>query len=163
MRYRPRAALVDDEQTSREPVTAPDQHLREIVRLLRHIRFPEDAFRLWIPPVSSDLRGNSRAHWRTIHRLRKELKTFTALMVRSELAKRGEAAPEWTWAVVQSTWTWPNLRGMSDPDNLLTGLKSVFDGLQAGGLIGDDRNLVHLPPVQIVGGRSGVLLKAWGE
>ena len=155
--------MVDDEQASREPVTAPDQHIREIVRLLRHIRFPPDAFELWIPNVPSEIRGNTRCHWRVRHKLRKELREFTVLMTRSELAKRGEERPQWSWAVAQSYWTWPNLRSMSDPDNLLHGLKACWDGMQQAGLFVDDRNMVHLPCIQAVGGRPGVKIKVWGE
>ncbi|MCX5671210.1 MAG: RusA family crossover junction endodeoxyribonuclease [Planctomycetota bacterium] len=37
-----------------------------------------------------------------------------------------------------------------DPDNLLGSLKAAIDGLVDGGVIGDDRDFIHMPVEQYV-------------
>ena len=59
----------------------------------------------------------------------------------------GTARPQWKTAQVQVTWFSKTAR-LIDRDNILGYLKSAFDGLTDAGLLADDRDITHLPPVR---------------
>ena len=50
-------------------------------------------------------------------------------------------------ATIQMTFFHRTAR-KQDPDNLLASMKAAIDGLVDGGVLTDDRDLTHLPPVQ---------------
>lgn len=55
--------------------------------------------------------------------------------------------PGWKEAQIRVTWFSKTAR-VIDRDNILAYLKSAFDGLTDAGILADDRDVTHLPPIR---------------
>ena len=64
--------------------------------------------------------------------------------------ERFPGKPRLTEAVVHVTWYHADRRTLLDPDNAQAACKALWDGLQDGGLLADDKALTHLPISQVV-------------
>lgn len=65
----------------------------------------------------------------------------------------------WQWAAVAAHWFYGGKkRKVRDPDNLTAFAKAAIDSLTLGGVMSDDRELIHLPPLQTIdkAGRSEI-------
>lgn len=112
---------------------------------------------LRLPP--SSLRGNSRSHWAKRHRDFKKLK----LEVVAEILSQGIKEIAWKKANTSAIFYFADRRGkQNDPDNLSSSLKAVWDGLQAAGVIDNDRNLDHWPiQIGIDHDRPRLVISIW--
>ncbi len=63
---------------------------------------------------------------------------------------RGGSKPRWHAAKVLVTIYHSQASYRLDPDNALGWMKTVFDGLTDAGIFDDDRQLTHLPIIQVV-------------
>ena len=76
--------------------------------------------------------------------------------------------PRFRSAILEMTFEIPRpTRGRAqrhDPDNLIAWAKSAVDALTDGGILADDREVVYLPPIQILGtdvGRLGIVIREY--
>ena len=81
---------------------------------------------LWVPP--KEVRGNSRAHWRTKHKKNQLLK----LSGLEQALISGE-----TFQKARITYTWFKA-GVGDVNNFAIGMKGFEDGLVEGNMFKDD-------------------------
>lgn len=73
----------------------------------------------------------------------------------------GRSRPKWTEATARVTFYFAR-PGRRDRDNLISSLKSAFDGLVDAGLLVDDENLIVLPPKREVdASRPRVEIEVW--
>ena len=84
---------------------------------------------------------NARAHWGAISRAKRTLKQTTRLVAKSRWTQ-GEPMQK---ARVFVTWESATHQA-PDPDNIIACLKGAFDGLEAAGIIENDRDLIPMPP-----------------
>jgi len=81
---------------------------------------------LWIPPP--EVRGNSRAHWRT--------KYDKNLLLKQSGVEQTLICPE-TFQKARITYIWYKA-GVGDVDNFAIGMKGFLDGLVLGNMFRDD-------------------------
>jgi len=97
-----------------------------------------------LPLPPRQLQPNARPHWTAkagaVKRYR-QIAWLSALAVRPRQAM--------LTARVTAKFYFADRR-QRDPDNLLASLKAGFDGLVDGGVIGDDRDFIHMPIEQYV-------------
>lgn len=74
--------------------------------------------------------------------------------------------PRFRSAILELTFEIPRpTRGRAqrhDPDNLIAWAKTAIDAMTDGGILADDRDVVYLPPVQVLGtdvGRLGIVVR----
>ena len=89
-----------------------------------------------MPP--KEIRGNSRAHWRTVRRINRERREDTKLLA---LVTVQEADKTLTITPIESRvlisyefYHWKPI----DLDNLIFGMKSTLDGIVDSGVVSDD-------------------------
>ena len=89
-----------------------------------------------LPPHA--VKPNARSHWRVkakaVKRYRRD--AWGAVVV----ALKGAQAPMWLKAKAHISAFYPTLQ-RPDPDNLVSSLKAVFDGLADAGIVANDRDL----------------------
>jgi len=89
-----------------------------------------------MPPAQ--IRGNSRAHWRTVRRInreRREAAKFLALEVAQGIDKTVDVTPiESRVLISYEFYHWKPI----DLDNLIFGMKATLDGIVDSGLVSDD-------------------------
>ena len=98
-----------------------------------------------LPLPPRELSPNRRVglHYRTRAKLVKEYRESVGWFCKGK--NRGEPLER---ASIQVTAWLRDKRSVLDGDNCLAWLKSLFDGLQDGGVLATDRNVIHYPPIQ---------------
>jgi hypothetical protein len=98
-----------------------------------------------LPPKMTHPNGRTTNHIAKAGQINKQ-KSDACFAARKAMKKAKFAGPMKA-AFIQSHW---RVGGQNDQDNLIGWLKATYDGIVLAGLIGDDKNVTHLPPVQFV-------------
>lgn len=96
------------------------------------------------PNARPSMRGKMHAK-----KLQRQDAWLAAVAAMNEL---GVKPPRWTHATALATFHFPGNRAKPhDLDNLAAWAKATWDGLVTAGVLADDRGLVPLRPVQLIG------------
>lgn len=116
-----------------------------------------------LPPKS--LHPNARAHWRVKAKDKTTYCLDATFLVKQYVRKNFGRPPMFKEVVIALTYVFekkPHSK-KHDPDNLISWAKTPIDCLTAGGLLEDDRDVIYLPPKQVlkVGVQSALEFVFW--
>ena len=98
-----------------------------------------------LPPAA--LSPNARVHWRTFAKAKRLHRSSAKLACMAAGVRHGKDGWPVDRATIQATFYHATAR-KQDPDNLIAMMISATNGLIDGGVLTDDRDVTHLPPVQ---------------
>lgn len=115
-----------------------------------------------LPP--SALHPNARAGWAERAAARSRYRKTSGEYAFGWALEHYGSRPRFRSAILELTFEIPRpTRGRAqrhDPDNLIAWAKAAIDAMTDGGILADDRDVVYLPPQQILGTDAGRLLVA---
>lgn len=98
-----------------------------------------------LPPKILQPNRSKGMHWRPINAARKKYRSAAMLTVLAHDWAKGSV--KFKCATVAVAFFVKDRRGLKqDADNAIASLKSAFDGLADAKLVGNDRDLIPLPP-----------------
>lgn len=100
-----------------------------------------------LPPKECD--PNQRPHWRRKAEAVKNYRLLAGQLAWADSAKQlgDDSRPKIRHAQIQLRYFLEPSKGR-DPDNLIAWAKSAIDSLSDAGILGGDRRVVYLPPIQ---------------
>ena len=98
-----------------------------------------------LPLPSRELSPNSRCHWAAKAQAASDARFDAKLATRSALREASEVCA-WDAATVEPHYFF-RVNRRRDGDNATASCKAIFDGLADAGLVKNDSQLRHLPPV----------------
>lgn len=110
-----------------------------------------DQIKVTIPLPPKALHPNARPHWGTKARAAAQYRRDARL---ASLEALGRKRPRWARATIQATFYHRTTRSRLDGDNALAAIKAALDALQDAGVLATDRNVTHLPVVQMVDAKN---------
>jgi Holliday junction resolvase RusA-like endonuclease len=106
-----------------------------------------NSIRVELPLPPQVLSPNKRPHWRTkaaaVSQYRGVAKIAAMIAVGTD--RKAFEAAQFPWGCATAQVHWFHAGIQPDRDNVLSSLKSAFDGIADSGVIGNDRELIHLP------------------
>ena len=85
-----------------------------------------------VPP--KEIRGNSRAHWRTVRKINRQRREEAKLLILELMQGRGVKTIPERVMISYEFYHWKPI----DLDNLIFGMKSTLDGIVDSGIVLDD-------------------------
>ena len=115
------------------------------------MRPPDASITLDLPPETSKPNAGYAGNWQSKSRPAKKYAETNGAVVWSHAIELGN--PKWKSVAIRLTFVMPPLKKggsdkRSDPDNLIAWAKRSLDLLTVHGILDDDRDVVHLPPIQ---------------